>query len=144
MQWLASKAHNLEVPGSSPGPATKRHRMFLLFLEKYTSRQIQPVSSVGSERLPYKQDVIGSNPIPATKKHRQFLFLMMQLSRLERSPQGERSLVRAQSLLPEYYPLQFYKNRKTKIINKENMIMTFVMNTNTNPNNNPEVLQDQF
>lgn len=22
MQWLASKAHNLEVPGSSPGPAT--------------------------------------------------------------------------------------------------------------------------
>ena len=28
MQWLASKAHNLEVPGSSPGPAT----MFVLRL----------------------------------------------------------------------------------------------------------------
>ena len=24
MQWLASKAHNLEVPGSSPGPATNK------------------------------------------------------------------------------------------------------------------------
>ena len=29
MQWLASKAHNLEVPGSSPGPATKNgEKMF--------------------------------------------------------------------------------------------------------------------
>lgn len=29
MQWLASKAHNLEVPGSSPGPATKNGEKIL-------------------------------------------------------------------------------------------------------------------
>ena len=62
-QLAERKLPKLQVAGSSPVIRSRRRKL----------------SSVGSERLPYKQEVAGSNPAVSTKEDlpydRSFLFL---------------------------------------------------------------------
>src|SRR3989344_1716523 len=68
-QLAARKAHNLEVPGSNPGPATKKINVtFLPPILWFVFRKILERGWVAQlvERGTHKPEVVGSKPTPAT------------------------------------------------------------------------------